>query len=137
LKGEQQNLPLFDYIRYSIEWLDGRVEQVANFHLVFLLHLSRFLGFFPNLDDYRPGCCFDLRAGEFSAVVPVHHDFIVPEEAAKMELLMRMDYPTMHLFRMSRHDRLRLLELALAYYRLHLPDFPELKSLNILQELYE
>jgi DNA repair protein RecO (recombination protein O) len=48
-----------------------------------------------------------------------------------------MDYPTMHLFRMSRHERLRLLELALAYYRLHLPDFPELKSLNILQELYE
>jgi DNA repair protein RecO (recombination protein O) len=47
-----------------------------------------------------------------------------------------MDYPTMHLFRMSRQDRRRLLEVALLYYRLHLPDFPELKSLAVLEEVF-
>ena len=45
LKGEQQNEPLFDYVRYSLEWLDACQSSVANFHLVFLMHLSRFLGF--------------------------------------------------------------------------------------------
>ena len=50
---------------------------------------------------------------------------------------MRMNYPTMHLFRMSHTDRQRLLEVALLYYRLHLPDFPELKSVAVLQELYQ
>lgn len=49
---------------------------------------------------------------------------------------MRMDYPTMHLFHMSHTDRNRLLEVALVYYRLHLPDFPDLRSLSVLQELY-
>ena len=54
-----------------------------------------------------------------------------------MQLMMRMDYATMHLFRLSRHDRNRLLEIALAYYRIHLPAFPELRSLRVLQEMWE
>jgi hypothetical protein len=29
------------------------------------------------------------------------------------------------------------LEVALSYYRLHIPDFLELKALSVLQELYE
>jgi DNA repair protein RecO (recombination protein O) len=50
--------------------------------------------------------------------------------------MMRMDYPTMHLFRMTHQERNRLLEVTLAYYRLHIPDFPELKSVAVLQDLY-
>ena len=49
LRGEQQDHRLFDYIRSSLEWLDKRQGRYANFHLVFLMRLSRFLGFFPNL----------------------------------------------------------------------------------------
>ena len=63
-------------------------------------------------------------------------DFLQPDEAQKVQLMMRMDYATMHLFQMSHTERNRLLEVALSYYRLHLPDFPDLKSLSVLQELY-
>ena len=49
---------------------------------------------------------------------------------------MRMDFPTMHLFRLTRAERARILEILLLYYRLHLPAFPELRSLQVLQELY-
>ena len=63
-------------------------------------------------------------------------DFLQPDEAKKVQLMMRMDYATMHLFQMSHTERNRLLEVALSYYRLHLPDFPDLKSLSVLQELY-
>jgi DNA repair protein RecO (recombination protein O) len=51
--------------------------------------------------------------------------------------MMRMDYSTMHLFKMSHEERNRLLEVSLTYYRLHLPDFPEMKSVGVLQELYQ
>ena len=137
LRGEQQNKPLFDYLQSGIEWLDGRETQFANFHLVFLIHLSRFLGFYPNLDDYGTGDYFDLRAATFTSDVPLHSDFLLPEEAAMMQQLMRMDLATMHLFRMNRQQRGRLLAVALRYYRLHLPDFPELRSVDILKELFE
>jgi len=137
MRGEQQNVPLFDYVTDSIQWLDGQDSRFANFHLVFLMRLSRFLGFYPNLDDYAAGDYFDLRESIFLSAPPVHRDFLYPQEAEKVQLMMRMDFATMHLFQMSHTERNRLLEVALSYYRLHIPDFPELKSLSVLQELYE
>ena len=136
LRSEQRNEPLFDYIYSSIQWLDSQTDRFANFHLVFLMRLSRFLGFYPNLDDYQTGDYFDLRESTFCSQPPLHHDFLQPDEAAKLQLMMRMDYPTMHLFRLSHHERNRLLEVAVTYYRLHLPSFPELKSLPVLQQLF-
>jgi len=137
LRSEQHNEPMFDYIVNSIQWLDAQTDRFANFHLVFLMRLSRFLGFYPNLDHYQTGDYFDLRESVFLSTPPVHRDFLYPQEAEKILLMMRMDFPTMHLFRMSHQDRNRLLEVSLIYYRLHLPDFPELKSVSVLQELYQ
>jgi len=137
LRSEQRNELLYDYVESSILWLDGQEDRFANFHLVFLMRLSRFLGFYPNLDHYQTGDYFDLRESEFLPAPPLHRDFLYPEEADKVQLMMRMDYPTMHLFRMSHQERNRLLEVTLIYYRLHLPDFPEMKSISVLQELYQ
>ena len=136
LRSEQRNDPLFEYITSSVQWLDSQTDRFANFHLVFLMRLSRFLGFYPNLDDYQAGDCFDLRESVFCATPPLHRDVLLPAEADKLQLMMRMDYPTMHLFQLSHHERDRQLEVAIVYYRLHLPNFPELKSLGVLQELY-
>lgn len=136
LRSEQQNTLLFDYVCDSVQWLDGQSEHYANFHLVFLMRLSRFLGFYPNLEDYSAGDYFDLRESVFLSQAPLHRDFLQPQEAEKVQLMMRMDFATMHLFQMSHDERNRLLEVALVYYRLHLPDFPEMKSIGVLQELY-
>ena len=136
LRGEQNNLPLYDYIASSLLWLDAQDEHFANFHLVFLMRMSRFLGFYPNVEHYVSGNYFDLRESMFCVQPPVHRDFLFPHEAEKIQLMLRMDYPTMHLFKMSHKERGQLLEVVLRYYRLHLPDFPEMKSLDVLQELY-
>ncbi len=136
LRGEQQDETLFDYISGSMQWLDGSSGAPANFHLVFLMRLSLFLGFYPNLEDYCDGDCFDLRAASFCSVPPVHRDYLVPAEAAKISLMMRMSLATMHLFRMSRGERNRLIDIIIAYYRIHIPDFPELKSLAVMRELF-
>ena len=136
LRSEQQNALLYDYVESSILWLDSQDDRYANFHLVFLMRLSRFLGFYPNLEHYQTGDYFDLRESMFLPTPPLHRDFLYPQEAEKVQLMMRMDYPTMHLFRMSRQDRQRLLDIALTYYHIHLPAFPELRSLAVLEELW-
>ena len=100
-----------------------------------LIRLSLFHGFYPNLEEEND--YFDLRGATFCATPPLHSDFLMPQEASRIRLLMRMDYPTMHLFRLSRTERNRILELLLLYYRLHLPSFPALRSLSVLQELYQ
>ena len=137
LYGEQQNEQMFDYIYDSLQWFDGSPSSTANFHLVFMMRLSLFLGFYPNLDDYASGCVFDLRSGSFSSVAPLYSDYLLPEEASQMSLMMRMNYSTMNLFKFTRAQRNRLLDVIVQYYRLHIPGFPEMKSLDVLRNIYD
>lgn len=138
IREEAENRPLFAYLVHSITWLDECKEGFANFHLVFLMRLSRFLGLYPNLDDYREGDYFDLLNACFVPLRPqLHASFIQPQDASRLNALMRMNYDTMHLFGMSRGERTRCLTVINEYYRLHLPDFPVLKSLAVLQELFD
>lgn len=134
LRGEQKDRPLFAYVEKSLRWLDGCATGFANFHLVFLMRISRFLGFYPNLES--DGEFFDLRESTFTGRQPLHRDYLQPEEAGRIRQLMRMDYTTMHLFAMSRQERNRCVEVLLLYYKLHLPDFPDMRSLPVLRELF-
>lgn len=135
-KNEQTDPLIFNYAINSIEWLDRCTGSVANFHLVFMMRLSRFLGFYPNMENHRQGDWFDLRAGCFCGQPPLHSDVVPPTEADNIQLLLRMNFSTMHLFRMDRKERNRMAETILHYYRLHLPDFSEMKSFAVLKELF-
>ena len=135
LRSEPASPSLFAYIYHSIEWLDATRGSVANFHLVFLLRLTRFLGLFPEVRTVVPGTYFDLETCAFSALKPAHPHFLTPEEAVRLPLLLRMRYETMHLFHLSAAERSRFLDLVGAYYQLHCPGFPELKSLQVLRQL--
>ena len=105
-----------------------------------MLHLTRFIGFYPNLDDEDndtgSDTYFDMRAGNFVKHVPVHSDFLKPDQAGKIRLLMRLNYTTMRLLSLSRSERNRIIEVILQYYRLHQPAFPDMKSLPVLQQLF-
>lgn len=139
LRGEQQpDTGMFDYMKHSLLWLDEAKTGYANFHLAFLIHLSRFLGvgLLRSMTQEGEGLFFDLREGEYCDVPPLHQEFLRPEEASRIKNMLRMDYQNMHLFRLSHTERNRCLDVILAYYRLHLPAFPELKSLPVLQALF-
>lgn len=135
-RDEQQNNLLFEYIESSLRWLDDSTENYANFHLVFMLRLSRFIGFWPNLDDYHEGDLFDLREARFTSFTPLHHDFLQSTDAKTLLSLMRMDYGNMRLFKMNREQRNRITDIILQYYRLHVADMPELRCLDVLKELF-
>ena len=55
LKHEADNGPLFSYVLYSLEWLDASERAFSNFHLVFITRLTRFLGFYPNVEAWHEG----------------------------------------------------------------------------------
>ena len=127
---------LFDFIEQSLRWLDTADAGYANFHLVFLLRLTRHIGFEPNVEKGGEGCYFDLRNGDFTDSQPLHPDYVMPQEAVLLSTLMRLNYATMRHFRMSQAQRNRCLELFVRYYRLHVPGFPEPKSMAVLRQLW-
>ena len=124
-------------------WLDAAPKDYANFHLVFMMRLSRFVGFYPNVggreergEGREPSIFFDLREAAFVDRAPLHPDFLQPEEASRVHTLMRMNYESMRLFRLSRAERNRITEVLLLYYRLHIPQMPELQSFAVVKELF-
>ena len=136
VRGENENKPLFDFITNSLMWLDAKTSSCPNFHLVYMMGLVSYLGFMPNLDDYHDGDLFDFRNACFDSCQNGHTDYLNAEESAKLVSLARMNYSTMHVFKMSHNDRNRIVEVLLTFYRLHIPGFPEIKSLDILKQLF-
>lgn len=136
LRSEPPAKELFAFVEQSLLFYDRIESGHANFHLVFLLQLATFLGLQPDASTFRQNCYFDLREGTFTTICPLHMDYIPPAEASALPLLMRMTYANMHRFRLNGAERSRLLAHLVSYYRLHIPAFPELKSLDILREVW-
>ena len=91
---------------------------------------------FPTLRTDSEGCAFDMQNGCFVDWAPQQRGFLTGDDATKMQTLMRMNYDNMRLFKMSHADRNRCLDVITDYYRLHVADFREMKSLSILRELF-
>ncbi len=115
LRNEQSNLDLFAFVVSSMLWLDNRADRFANFPITFLLRLTRFLGIWPSEEE---------------VLLILHND-----ERHAVKYLLRMNYGTMHLFRFTRSERSRLMQVVNDYYRLHVASFPELKSVAVLREV--
>jgi len=136
LRQTEPDENVFLFIENSIQQLDCCEEGIANFHLVFLIKLTRYLGFEPNRDDEKINY-FDLMNGVFKNEKPMHAHFLMPEDAADFEALLHADYSNMQLPGFSRLKRLKLLESLVEYYRLHIPDFHGLHSLEVLKSLFD
>lgn len=134
-RGEENNDALFRFVETSLHTLDDITTGYANFHLVFMMRLCRFIGFYP--DTHRNGFdkWFDLMSARFTATRPKHYYYLNELESNVMNTILRMSYDNMHLFRFTRDERNRCTDLMLRYYRLHLPNFPEMKTLEVLRSL--
>lgn len=135
-RNEQAHAALFQFLVKSMEWLDMAQSDYANFHVVFMIRLSLFLGFSPNMESELNGDFFDLEEGRFVTYVPVHRHYLDRESSMRMKKLVRLNYATMHLYSMSRIERNQCIKVIIEYYRLHIPDFPEMKTLAVLQDLF-
>jgi DNA repair protein RecO (recombination protein O) len=136
LRDVNENNNLFRYLLHSIEILEYTEKNIANYHLVFMLGLARYLGFYPNFENYRQGACFDMLNGIYVDRRPLHNHFVSENESFTLSKLDRISYENMHLFRFSRQNRNNIVNRILEYYRIHLHDFPAIKSLDVLHELF-
>ena len=136
LRDEASNPDLYFYIEHSFQWFDVAEEGYANFHLVFLLKLARFLGIAPNMEEYSDGDLFDLTNGHFSPYGVASETIMSAHDAQLLFLLSGATYETMADIAMNRRDRARMVRYLAAYYALHIANFPSLLSLEILQDLF-
>ena len=137
LKETEPDPRLFEYLFESIQLLELSDKGVANFHLVFLLRLLHYLGIYPNVESYVAGSCFDMLNGVFVDRIPMHRHYLNRQESVVFARLLKISFENMSLYSFSRQDRVSVINRILEYYRLHLPDFPEIKSLSVMQSLFD
>lgn len=136
LRMEGRNEHLFSFLEYSLRWLDEAEKDFANFHLLFMVRLTRFLGILPGTEGYSRTRLYDLVAAGFTDRLPPHGQYVEASEAALIPLILRMDYRNMNRMRLSRNQRWHMLEIIVRYYQLHVPGFGELQNLDVLREMF-
>jgi len=135
VKEEESNLPLFDFLHSTILLLDKETNNCSNFHLSFLVQLSRFLGFFPGYNYSENENIFDLEEGIFFRGKPAHPNFIAGETAHCLAQLMSSSLNEHAAININKTQRKELLSALLDYYRLHLQGMSEVRSHRVLEEV--
>lgn len=96
--------------------LDKMARGIENFHLIFLIHLSRHLGFgvYQTREILAP---FDADQAEQKL----------------LEELLRADFDTV--LTLNQSQRRNLLDVLLRFYAMHIETFGEMKSLAVVREM--
>jgi DNA repair protein RecO (recombination protein O) len=141
LKQPEQNSDLFYFCEDALQHLDEASALVAaNFPLYFSLQLTHFFGFrFSDMNAsllLEENIYLDLQEGVFTNHAPTHPYFIEKENALlTSELLKIMQPHELNLIKMNHHTRRALLLKYMEYYALHIQDFGQVKTLQVLHEV--
>lgn len=130
IEGEKDE-KLYEFISNTLSLFDSIAEEkVADFHLNFLLDLSKYLGIPPNTEKEHNSNYFDLREACFVYNKPYHSDYIEEEECRAFKIFIenrRSQY--------LQHRQL-LLKTFTNYYKIQLSMPYDIESYKVLQEVF-
>lgn len=133
VKEEETNANLYSFLSSSLNWFDKN-EKAGNFHLLFLLKLTRYLGFYPDDSDTDKNY-FNLLDGTFADIET--NDYCINQENLNLlKQLLGIDFDALSDIKLNKHQRSGFLVMLLDYYSLHLQGFQKPKSLAVLNELF-
>jgi DNA repair protein RecO (recombination protein O) len=133
IKEEEKNNALFEYIETGLVWLDLH-HKIANFHLLFLLNLTRFLGFYPDLTE-KEKRGFDLLEGNFTDITS-HKNIIYGNNFYQFKKLLGINFDNIENVSFNKLERQIVLKIIIQYFELHLDGFKKPKSLQILETVF-
>lgn len=136
LRESQSDNATFAFLVDAITRFDVMTEGVANFHLCFLYRLGRFIGIEPDVSTYRDGAVFDMQEGRFRMTPPLHHKYLMSDDARVVALLSRITYDNLRYFKFNRTQRNDLLDKILEYYTIHYSSLSQMQSLDVLRALF-
>lgn len=135
IREEDVNRLLFEFIESSVISLDEMTSGISNFHLWFLVAFTDYAGIGPTRTEMT-GCYFDMLTGQFTPLQPMHPDFLDQSGARVLNLLLQMSAEDLASLRLSGEERSELLARMVKYYKLHLPGIREMRSLQVLKDIF-
>ncbi|QEC77452.1 DNA repair protein RecO [Mucilaginibacter ginsenosidivorax] len=135
IKQQSAEENIFDFVFSAIEWLDHQTGNVANFHLLFLSRLTRYLGFYPDRALIDHADYFDLKNGTFSKYKPDTVMYLSPPHTQNFSRLLKSSFENMDQLKLSNDERRYLIQKLMEYYALHIEGFGNIRSGDVLEEV--
>jgi DNA repair protein RecO (recombination protein O) len=128
LREEEANEGLFNFLFHAFQLLDSKDEGVANFHLLFLIHYSRYLGIFPA----------DLESeADITRFTDLKIFKNLPGETGRIFMeMLKTSLAQVEIISLSKSNRLILLDALVKYYEQHLDGMGRIKSVAVLKEIF-
>jgi len=136
VKEEEPNEQLFAFLFHGIQILDIQAPISNNFHLCFLIQLSRYLGFYPMENYSETNSIFNLKDGIFQSVLPAHPFYTEGSLSFLFYNLLKTSLNFSSGIKIKADEKRILIEKILQYYALHITGFREIKSLKVLDEIW-
>lgn len=136
IRESEENAELFAFLFDIFKFLDETDDHFSNLHLLFLLELSRHLGFCPDEGDYTEGAVFDLKAGVFTKNTVGHTHFLTEHLSRLLRDILSKPWNQSHCVKLNREERRQLIAEVLKFYQFQLDNFPDIHSFKILQEIF-
>lgn len=133
IQEEENNQKLFNFLLMIIEKLDNSEGNIANFHLVFMVQLSRYLGFLPAIQQSKNHCYFDKREGVFEIIKPIHADWMDTYCSKLLNDLTIKPYSEIMTVKIAPEQRHEMIDHLISYYKLHLDKMSDIKSYTVLK----
>jgi DNA repair protein RecO (recombination protein O) len=133
LKEEEKNQSLYTYLETTLLWLDTN-DEISNFHLLFLLNLSRYLGFYPELANTNLDF-FNLEDGKFQNQ-KTNQYCISGEKLTQFKQLLGINFDALNSVNINSKKRQDILNIILLYFELHLGSLKKPRSLQVLNQVF-
>ncbi|MDG2475819.1 MAG: DNA repair protein RecO [Flavobacteriaceae bacterium] len=128
------NKDLFDFLHYSLSWYD-QVDSCNSFHIKFLIELSKFIGFYPNINNENDSFfCLDL--GSTISTKPIGIN-ISGDDLSLFKEFLGTKFEDLNLMNLNNESRLRILSYLVDYYSLHLQMFKTPKSIDVFNKIFK
>jgi DNA repair protein RecO (recombination protein O) len=133
IREQEPDPALFQFLEASLQWLDQH-DKIANFHIGFLIALTRHLGFYPDTINLQAPF-FDLTEGAFCHE-PSLNPCMSGEELDHFRAFLGTDFDAIHTIRLTQKQRQRLLSQLVSYFEVHLHGFSKPRSLVVLDAVF-
>lgn len=126
----------FSFLVKSILLLDGLSDDYANFHIWFLVELSKEAGYAPER-NYREGSLFDMVSASFTDTPHPGSKYFTRESSALLAAILSERQESIHTIKLSGSKRGQFAREMTQYLSYHLGFTLNIRSLDVLHTVFE
>lgn len=135
IQQKEINPELYLFLKNWFIFLNDKEDGLGNLTIKYMLELSEYIGFQPvnNFDESRP--FFDTLEAQFVASDATNKYCVSEALSGVLFRFLQTSRDDIQDIRLDRQSRSDLLDKLIQYFQLHLENFRDLKSIDILRQV--